>query len=110
MLSYLHATVKGAADGLSRLVGDGALGSGHGEGSTLCDAVEVEGLRSSWASSNGGCEGDNGRSGSESELHDGWEKGVTFTKVLVDSKRMKRMSGCFDQEENEWTGSEEMGQ
>lgn len=62
----LHATIEGAADLLGRLVGNRALGGGHGEGSTLLNGG-VSGR--SDGSRAGGSEASNGSDDSERELH-----------------------------------------
>lgn len=73
----LHATIEGALDGLSGLIGDGALGGGDGEGGALLDGTEVVG---GGLGAGGGDDG-RGREGSEDsgELH--FECGGWFKKT-----------------------------
>lgn len=63
----LHATVKGAGDGLGRLVGDAALGRGDGQGGALLELEEVVGGLSGRAGGDGGHEGEDG--GNDGQLH-----------------------------------------
>ena len=62
----LHTTLESAADLLGCLVGDGALGGGHGEGSALLNGGESG---RSVGSRAGGSEANNGSDDSERELH-----------------------------------------
>jgi hypothetical protein len=63
----LETTVEGTRDGLSLLVGNGALGLGDGDGSTLAHGKSLSRGGSSRAGGNGGHEGSD--SGDDSELH-----------------------------------------
>lgn len=63
----LHATVEGARDGLSLLVGDRALGGGDRNGGTLLHSKSLSRGGSGRASGDGGHEG--GNSGENGELH-----------------------------------------
>lgn len=63
----LVATVKGAGDGLGRLVGDAALGGGDGQGGALLELEEVVGGLGGRAGDDGGHEGEHG--GDDGELH-----------------------------------------
>jgi hypothetical protein len=81
----LHATIEGARNRLNSLEGDGSLGGGDGERSTLVQADEASRSIGSRSSSDRGHESGDGSSDGDGELHccGDWVRNLKVQKGIL---------------------------